>query len=124
MLYYWVGKLNGNDCAYFVDSGASGNFVSREFVRKTGLEKECSSLPNPLIVKLADGSEHSTSTVLKGARFGGVSGPDSVLYGTHDLPVIPLDGYEVILGRPWLKAVNPVINWEYGTVEARQFVNS
>ena len=114
------GKLNGNDCAYFVDSGASGNFVSREFVRKTGLEKECSSLPNPLIVKLADGSEHSTSTVLKGARFGGVSDPDSVLNGTHDLPVIPLDGYEVILGRPWLRAVNPVINWQYGTVEARQ----
>ena len=37
--------------------------------------------------------------MIKGAQFSGVLGPDLVLYGKHDLPVIPLEGYEVILGR-------------------------
>jgi hypothetical protein len=48
-----------------------------------------------------------------------VKGNAEVLHGCHDLPVIDLDGYDVILGREWLKAINPVIDWQLGTVQAR-----
>jgi hypothetical protein len=112
-----AGSLNDFPCIYFLDSGASGNFVSTKYVQKHGLQ--CSVLPSPLIIRLADGSERKTSAVLKDGLFGGVKGNAEVLHGCHDLPVIDLDGYDVILGREWLKAINPVIDWQLGTVQAR-----
>jgi hypothetical protein len=114
-----AGMLDGRECDYFVDSGASGKFVSTQYVNKNGWGTRCSTMESPLVVRLADGSELTTTTVLKAAQFSGVGGGNPVLYGAHDLAVIPLDGYDVILGMPWLRSTNPVIDWEHGTVESR-----
>ena len=106
-----AGSLSGHTCSYFVDSGSTGDFVSTQFVLRNKLGRQCTSLPAPLTVSLADGKVYTTSTVLKAARLGG---ENPVLQGSLDLAVLSLEGYDVILGMPWLKETNPDINWETG----------
>ena len=36
------------------------------------------------------------------------------------LHVLPLQGHEVILGRPWLKRINPAINWAIGVMTVKR----
>jgi hypothetical protein len=61
-------------------------------------------------VYLADGSEHLCSKeVTCRVEIGPVS---EVVH----LPVIPLEGYDIIYGQPWLRKHNPHINWSNGSV--------
>jgi Retroviral aspartyl protease len=101
-------KLSGvvNTCkaVVMVDSGSTGDFISEQFVRKYKLVSRCYEKVKK--VWLADGKEHTiTSYVDSSIRIG-------ELHEKTELAVIPLAGYDVILGIPWLKRHNPVINWD------------
>ena len=105
-------KLSGvvNTCkaVVMVDSGSTGDFISEQFVRKYKLVSRCYERVRK--VWLADGKEHTiASYVDSSVRIG-------ELHEKTELAVIPLAGYDVILGIPWLKRHNPVINWDTSKV--------
>jgi hypothetical protein len=99
-----VGTLAGHRATFMVDSGATGNFVSSEFVSKHKLDS--SRLPQRDIVTLANGTKEPTGRYLKAA---------SIVIGSYteevDLVAIPLPGFDVIIGMPWLSKYNPDIDW-------------
>ena len=98
------GTLCGKPATLLLDCGASGDFVSSRFIAQHAL----STLPasSSRAVKLADGSIHSSAHVLAAAPLTISSLSDSLT-----LTVLPLAGYDAILGMPWLKRHNPHIDW-------------
>ena len=101
--------MNGRQCVFMLDSGATGNFVSLGFVQKHSFVT--SPLPRQDTVTLADGSTQTTGSMVQAA---------SVRIGSYadrlDLVTLPLTGYDVILGMPWLYHYNPVVDWQLETL--------
>lgn len=101
--------MNGRQCVFMLDSGATGNFVSLGFVQKHSFVT--SPLPRQDTVTLADGSTQTTGSMVQAAavRIGSYS-------DRLDLVTLPLTGYDVILGMPWLYHYNPVVDWQLETL--------
>ena len=100
-------KLSGlvNKCkaVMMVDSGSTGDFISEAYVSKYRMHRK--SYESSKTVWLADGKQHTvTSYIVCVISIGGLT--ESV-----ELAIIPLVGYDVILGTPWLQRHNPSINW-------------
>jgi len=95
----------GHPAVYLVDSGASGNFVRSAFLDEWNVAT--SSLPQAQQINLADGSKRAATDLLSKAP---------VIIGTYsdaiDLVSLPLGGFDVILGMPWLESINPSIDWK------------
>jgi hypothetical protein len=86
-----------------VDSGSTGDFISEAYVSKYRMHRK--SYESSKTVWLADGKQHTvTSYIVCVISIGGLT--ESV-----ELAIIPLVGYDVILGTPWLQRHNPSINW-------------
>lgn len=86
-----------------VDCGATGNFVSASFVRQHHLV--VSSMLAPPSVTLADGRrQEAEGLVITSVRI------DSYCESL-DLVVTELQGYDAILGMPWLQQHNPAVDW-------------
>ena len=105
--------LNGVEATLLIDSGASRNFVSPHFLKRHGRLKPV-NLPQPLLVRLADGSVspapqelHDTSVLLT----------PTFTY-TCSFVVTPLQGYDGILGKPFLTSINPAIDWTTNTISS------
>ena len=95
-----------------VDSGATGNFVDRDLIKRRGWTME--RLKTPLRAYNVDGSHneagvlwHKVSLLL---RIGETE-------EKRDFFVLNCGKENVILGMPWLRDVNPLIDWTKGTVE-------
>ena len=102
------GAVNKCKAVVMVDSGSTGDFISEQFVHKNKLVSRCYEKVKK--VWLADGKEHTISSYVDSSiRIG-------ELHEKTELAVIPLAGYDVILGIPWLKRHNPVINWDTSKV--------
>ncbi len=107
------GHLVGQPVTVLIDSGSSGNFVSAAFV-----ERHQQQLPRALdpavteVITLADGTRQSTRGILPAL-------PLSIATYRHrvDLASLPLAGYDVILGMPWLEEHNPTIHWQKKRVD-------
>lgn len=99
------GQLNGQHALVLIDCGSSSNFVSESFVRRHQLSTQPSQQQQT--VDLADGSRRCSSCQVKDASVCIDSYRDSL-----DLWVLPLAGYDVILGMPWLEQYNPAIDWK------------
>lgn len=98
-----AGRLRRHDARTLVDSGASANIVSAEFVRRHGL----STAPDTGNVKLADGHVNPVKRCIPRAHIT----IDNYQFRAP-LAVVELGiGYDLILGQPWLRAVNPDIDW-------------
>ena len=89
-----------------LDSGAQGNFISQAIV----LEEDITCEKTATCVNGVGG--HSV------AVYGYVSVETHVTdmrgiarWGCHFYYAAALDGVELILGMPWLKSVNPDVNW-------------
>lgn len=96
------GNLNGKPANILVDTGASLNLVSEDWVRDhalIGTDARATS------VKLADGSLVKASSTLANPALS-----IGVYTGNPELRIAPLKGYEVILGMPWLHEVNATID--------------
>lgn len=91
-----------------LDSGASRDFISSRFVADNSLPT--SPLPGLLRVRLANGSL-STSALGCQLPFSISTYSDSRLF-----TITELQGYDIILGMPFLKQYNPVIDWQLSTV--------
>ena len=102
------GKVDRHAANVMIDSGASGNFISKQFVDSCGLHAVRSS--KGLTVTLADGNvkpcDSSVSVHLRVGKYQEQLG----------LRAIDLPNHDVILGKPWLRQHNPRINWKRNTV--------
>src|SRR5207244_1657655 len=85
--------------------------ISYNLIQNCKLYSRC--YENPKTVWLADGKEHIiTSYVYSTVKLANLT--EKV-----ELAVIPLVGYDVILGIPWLKRHNPVIDWNTSIVSVK-----
>ena len=100
--------VNKHKAVAMVDSGSTGDFVSEEFVQRNRLVSRY--YESPKTVWLADGKEHTVRSYIE-CRVNMGELTEKV-----ELAVIPLAGYDVILGIPWLKRQSPVINWNTSAV--------
>ena len=91
-----------------LDSGAEENFISQKVI----VESKLDAKPVSTRVKSIDGhsinlyGQHAIETHARDMR--GING-----YTEQKLLATDIVGYDLILGFPWLQAVNPKINWEH-----------
>jgi len=95
-----------------LDSGATGNFIDRDFVRTKGINTR--SLSHPIPVYNVDGSPNEAGQISEVV--------DVVLrYKTHSermlLAVSNLGKQNMILSYTWLKDHNPEVDWQTGEVQ-------
>lgn len=93
-----------------IDSGAGGSFISERFVKRHGIATRQKSEGYELIA--ADGSslpDVDRETV-----------PIRLVYQQHHenitLDVVALAKHDIILGMPWLRRHNPVLDWISGVL--------
>ena len=94
-----------------LDSGATGMFIDREFVHKSGLKTRV--LPYPIKVYNVDGTLNQ----------GGSITEEIMLMMSHRghkekaiFEVCDLGKATIIVGHPWLRKHNPEIDWKMGQV--------
>lgn len=105
-------KIEGLKATILVDCGASGNFIDEDFVRRNGLVTELISSDRSSEVTLADGSKKRIRERVKNAS---IEVAPSYKFKAS-FTVMSLNGYEAILGMPWLSRANPSIHWPSGTI--------
>jgi hypothetical protein len=97
-------RIYSNKANVLVDSGANGNFISQSYINKHNIPTQ--AMTNPQRVLLADGHPISADRLALRSPFSVAN------YNSHvDFAVLPINGYDAILGMPWLKEVSPVIDW-------------
>jgi len=95
-----------------VDSGATGRFIDRDYVKANHLTTR--TLSSPIPVRNADGTPNGTGTITEVV--------DLVLrYQNHSertlFAVTGLGSQDLILGHSWLQKHNPEIDWATGEVK-------
>lgn len=97
--------VNGERSGCLIDGGATGDFIDLSFAASLGLP--LTPVDDPMTVTVADGSSMiSASRVAVTLTFAGR------FTATRQLHVVDLKGqFPIILGKPWLRDVNPDINW-------------
>jgi hypothetical protein len=97
--------LGSTSLVALLDSGSTDNFISEAAARRSGLplqHRPC------LTAMVANGERVACVGIIRGAplTIGGASFP-------ADLYVMPLAGYDVILGTWWLAVLGPIV-WDFG----------
>jgi hypothetical protein len=108
-LLVFKGMINDCPARILVDSGANGMFISSDYVNRNDLIT--SSLAHAMRIRMANGAVQTTNLQ--------VSHVDVRVQGYRDtlsFTVTPIKGYDVIFGKPWLTAHNPVIDWSSNTI--------
>jgi len=95
-----------------LDSGATGNFIDKDFVCMKGISTQ--SISCPILVFNVDGSPNEAGQISEVV--------DVILrYKTHSertlLAVSNLGKQSMILGYTWLKDHNPEVNWQTREVQ-------
>ena len=98
-----IGECNGQPVRMMIDCGASRNFVNSHSLKRLHLPP--TSLPEPVRIKLADGSITTTSSCAH-ATYSLATLEDS-----RTFVATALDNVDFILGKPWLAHFNPDIDW-------------
>jgi hypothetical protein len=102
------GTLRGHRRRILVDSGASENSCMAEWVREHHIPTISGEKYR---IKLANGSTTTTPQRLRS---------EVLTVGTLDIRLdaimTELDKFDIILGQPWLQAVNPDIDWSTKTI--------
>ena len=102
-----------------LDSGASGKFIDKYYARDIHMEKK--DLCKPIKVYNVDSTPNKQGMITQYVK----------LYLTihkwkrkQQLLVTGLGRQQIILEYLWLKEMNPLIDWEKGTLEWRKWKNS
>ena len=106
------GKVGRCHATILIDSGATLNFISDDFITKNRIKTNKITGPKVL---LADGTTYHCESILPSAE---------IMIGAYrcrtPLYILPLHGHDVILGTHWLTHTNPSINWKDQTVTIRE----
>ena len=104
LLIKLAGFVGPHPAVVLVDCGATGNFVSASFAQERKLA--VSTGDTAQTVRLADGRQQSAGSVVRQAAVRIDSYVDRV-----DLTVTALQGYDVVLGMPWLEQYRVLPDW-------------
>ena len=106
------GRIGQRQVKVLLDSGASHTYAAKHMVEALGLTTVPSS--QPMTVRLANGAVENANRNVPSLK---------LWLGTYktkrDLLVIPVEGYDVILGKDWLNHANPEIDWPSNNVKVR-----
>jgi hypothetical protein len=101
-MFVLEGTLRGHRCRILVDSCASENFCKAEWVQEHHIP---TVFGEKYRIKMTDGSTTTTRQRLRN---------ELLTIGTMDIRLdaimTELDNFDIILGQPWLQAVNPDID--------------
>ena len=100
-----------------VDSGATGCFVSQDWVDKSHLPT--TALDQELAVRLANGLEVICEEVLLDVSIG-LADMDTEGSVKLDMIVLPGLKFDGVLGLPWLSRANPDIDWSSRTLTLKR----
>ncbi|CAI7812649.1 unnamed protein product, partial [Closterium sp. NIES-53] len=98
------GQIRGKEVKMLLDSGASSNFISSRLVHELKLPVQSGTMES--MVRMADGVVRSC-----GPELYPVSCNIGEFHGKISFQQIWLDSHDIILGRNWLAAVNPQVDW-------------
>jgi Reverse transcriptase (RNA-dependent DNA polymerase)/RNase H-like domain found in reverse transcriptase len=92
-----------------LDSGAQGNFISQAVILEEGISCEktatrVNGVGGHTVAVHGRGRIATHATDMRGIS----------RWGQHSYYAASLEGFELILGMPWLKSVNPDVNWAEG----------
>ena len=110
-LLRFKGKIDGHEAVILLDSGSTHDLISTFFVRKHRIDT--TNLEGQFNVTMADGRTTSTAQTCTDPL-------TLVLPNLREervFTVFPLARYDAILGKPWLSACNPVINYRTNEVK-------
>src|SRR4051794_7739012 len=96
--------INKHSAKVLIDSDSSGNFIREKFANSAQLPLHLKNMPYQ--VKLADKTTLDVNQVVPHTKLQIQDHRDTI-----DLDVLPLEGNDVILDKPWLRNHNPHINW-------------
>ena len=104
--------INGRVFTAMIDSGAQGNYISPSIVNQEQLEWDYKE--DPYRLSTVEGSEvtYKNSLIIQETAQLPVRLPGKDEYITFDITDIA--DHELILGIPWLRNSNPVIDWTIG----------
>jgi deoxyuridine 5'-triphosphate nucleotidohydrolase len=105
------GEVKGQKVQMLVDSGASRNFLSTELAEELKLEQQRYGLSGPQI-RLGNGSIIPVEGHVEEVPVWIEGKADGV-----DFEILPMKGKSAILGMPWLRDVNPHIDWANMTIQ-------
>lgn len=110
------GQVNGRVVKFMLDSGAMGNFLSSDWVKDNGVR--AAPRVSDKILQLPNGSEMASTHFLPQAslQLFSAEGDSPHHHERLRLDIADLQGYDAILGKPWLDKHNPSINWQTHTV--------
>ncbi|KAJ9519236.1 hypothetical protein QJQ45_017895, partial [Haematococcus lacustris] len=97
------GTFAGHPARFMVDSGATGNIVSQQYLMRNGLHLATTLSPRRLLLP---GPKHTTLPTY-------TLPPCSIRMGTYrdrlqlSMANIPNPSFDIVLGKPWLAAKNP-----------------
>jgi hypothetical protein len=105
--------INRSICSpAMIDSGATALFVSKRFMQHQHIIY--SPLPNTITLHNIDGSKNKAGLLTHFAHL-------TLMIGSWNKPtnflITDLSLEDIILGLPWLKKVNPTIDWDFGEME-------
>ena len=92
-----------------IDSGAGGEFIDQNFAKKVGFKLQ--KLEEPLLALNVDGTENKKGKI---TLFVEMELTINQRTTKTKLLVTGLGKQKIILGFPWLKKHNPIINWITG----------
>ena len=102
------GQCNGHPVMILIDSRATHDFVAQKFVSRLVPTQVMSCISHT--IKWADGRACTSDQRLEAlVKIGAYQEQRPLL-------VCTIEGYDVILGKPWLTDHNPLIDWRCHTV--------
>jgi hypothetical protein len=110
MQLYVVVKIRKRHLRAMIDSGATGNFMTKKVADTQGFKTQLKAHPYPLMV--VDGEPISTNEGM--VTYETVPLEMVMLRGhkeTIQFDIVHMDNHACILGVPWLKKHNPQIDW-------------
>ena len=99
-----------------LDCGSTTNFISSRFVRQHRVDTI--NIATAQVVRLADGTTKNTQKLAHSFHFVEQAGEREFC---EDLLVFPLESYDIILGVPWLRRHNPIIDWTTNRITFPKF---
>jgi hypothetical protein len=98
-------QINGHQAVALIDSGSTTTFLDSEFVKKTTLPIKHTSAHTVLV---AGGGELQSAGYIPNCTFK-IQNTEF----TYDCKILPLKGYDMVLGANWLKHHGPnYTDWE------------